>query len=87
MGVDPVEGYQVENISTLQPYGVWLVMSLFNFPTALTAGPLSAVLAAGNSVVMKPAGRTPWSVRLLAECSLKQVYPRGRLTMSPGPAP
>ena len=84
MGVDPVEGYQVENISTLQPYGVWLVISPFNFPTALTAGPLSAALAAGNTVVMKPAGRTPWSVRLLAECFIEAGLPAGTVNYVTG---
>ena len=84
LGVDPVPGYQVQNISTLQPYGVWLVISPFNFPTALTAGPVGAALAAGNTVVMKPAGRTPWSVRLLAECFQEAGLPEGAVNFVTG---
>jgi 1-pyrroline-5-carboxylate dehydrogenase len=84
LGVDPVPGYTVQNMSTLQPYGVWLVISPFNFPTALTAGPVSAALAAGNTVVIKPAGRTPWSVRLLAECFHEAGLPPGTVNYVTG---
>lgn len=77
MGNDPIEGYQVSNISLLMPYGVWLVISPFNFPTALTAGPVGAALVAGNTVVMKPAAKTSWSVRLLAECFRDAGLPDG----------
>lgn len=81
---DPIPGTRVENISILQPYGVWLVISPFNFPIALTAGPVSAALAAGNSVVMRPAGRTPWSVRLMAECFLEAGFPAGTVNFVTG---
>jgi 1-pyrroline-5-carboxylate dehydrogenase len=36
------------------PYGVWGVISPFNFPMALAAGPAAAALVAGNTVVLKP---------------------------------
>ncbi len=39
----------------LRPYGVWAVISPFNFPMALAAGPSGAALVAGNCVVFKPA--------------------------------
>ena len=68
MGRDPLKGYRASNTSILRPYGVWLVISPFNFPAALTGGPVGAALVAGNTVVMKPATDTPWTVRLLAEC-------------------
>lgn len=38
----------------MRPYGVWGVISPFNYPMALVAGPVGAALAAGNTVVMKP---------------------------------
>ena len=44
-----------ENWSVLLPYGVWAVISPFNFPLALAAGPAGAALVAGNTVVFKPA--------------------------------
>ena len=40
--------------SVLKPYGVWGVISPFNFPAALSIGPAGAALVAGNSVVLKP---------------------------------
>jgi 1-pyrroline-5-carboxylate dehydrogenase len=39
----------------LRPYGVWAVISPFNFPMALAGGPSSGALVAGNAVVFKPA--------------------------------
>src|SRR5918999_202340 len=40
--------------SVLKPYGVWAVISPFNFPMALAAGPAGGALVAGNTVVLKP---------------------------------
>jgi 1-pyrroline-5-carboxylate dehydrogenase len=77
MGRDPLVGYTSTNISVLRPYGVWLVISPFNFPTALTGGPVGAALVTGNTVVMKPATDTPWVVRLLAECFRDAGLPEG----------
>src|SRR6266542_1696035 len=37
--------------SVLRPYGVWAVISPFNFPMALAAGPSGAALVAGNTVL------------------------------------
>jgi 1-pyrroline-5-carboxylate dehydrogenase len=48
-----------ENSSVLRPYGVWAVISPFNFPLALAAGPAGAALVSGNTVVFKPASVTP----------------------------
>jgi hypothetical protein len=40
MGKDPLVGYEARNVSVLRPYGVWLIVSPFNFPHALTGGPI-----------------------------------------------
>ncbi|MQC27245.1 MAG: aldehyde dehydrogenase family protein [Chloroflexi bacterium] len=77
MGKDPLKGYEASNVSRLRPYGVWLVISPFNFPAALTGGPMGAALAAGNTVVIKPAEDTPWTSRLLAECFREAGLPDG----------
>ena len=37
-----------ENVSVLRPYGVWAVISPFNFPLALAAGPAGGALASEN---------------------------------------
>jgi 1-pyrroline-5-carboxylate dehydrogenase len=77
MGKDPLVGYDSTNISVLRPYGVWLIISPFNFPFALTGGPTGAALVAGNTVVIKPASDTAWIVRLYAECLRDAGFPEG----------
>lgn len=85
MGRDPLEGYTATNVSVLRPYGVWLVISPFNFPCALTGGPAGAALVTGNTIVMKPATDTPWVVRLLAECFRDAGLPDGVFNYVTGP--
>lgn len=85
MGRDPLVGYTSTNFSILRPYGVWLVISPFNFPAALTGGPSGAALVAGNTIVMKPATDTPWVVRLLAECMREAGLPDGVFNYVTGP--
>src|SRR3989475_2314516 len=48
-----------ENSSVLRPYGVWAVISPFNFPLALAVGHSGGALVAGNTGVYKPASVTP----------------------------
>ena len=85
MGKDPLPNHDATNISVLRPYGVWLVVSPFNFPTALTGGPAGAALAAGNTIVMKPATDTPFIVRLLADCFRDAGLPDGVVNFVTGP--
>ena len=77
MGRDPLTGFDSTNVSVLRPYGVWLIISPFNFPFALTGGPTGAALVAGNTVVIKPASDTAWIVRLYAECLRDAGFPDG----------
>src|SRR5512147_1263629 len=77
MGKDPLVGWNATNVSVLKPYGVWVVISPFNFPFALAGGPCGAALVAGNTVVFKPATDTPYSGRLLAECFRDGGVPAG----------
>jgi len=85
MGRDPLVGFKATNVSVLRPYGVWLVISPFNFPTALTGGPSGAALVSGNTLVIKPATDTPWVVRLLAECFRDAGLPDGVCNFVTGP--
>ncbi|HEX2980632.1 MAG TPA: aldehyde dehydrogenase family protein [Anaerolineaceae bacterium] len=85
MGRDPLAGFNSTNVSVLRPYGVWLVISPFNFPAALTGGPFGAALVSGNTVVFKPATDTPWTSRLLAECLLEAGLPEGVFNFVTGP--
>jgi 1-pyrroline-5-carboxylate dehydrogenase len=85
MGKDPLVGYEARNVSVLRPYGVWLIVSPFNFPHALTGGPMGAALAAGNTVVVKPATDTAWIVRLLIDCFRDAGIPDGVVNFVTGP--
>jgi 1-pyrroline-5-carboxylate dehydrogenase len=57
-----------QNTSVLRPFGVWAVISPFNFPMALAAGPAGAALAAGNTVVLKPSPQGSFTAARLYEC-------------------
>ncbi len=85
MGRDPLEGYISTNVSVLRPYGVWLVISPFNFPAALTGGPTGSALVSGNTVVMKPASDTPWTTRMICECLRDAGVPAGVFNFVTGP--
>ena len=56
------------NVSVLRPFGVWAVISPFNFPMALAAGPAGAALAAGNTVVLKPSPQGSFTAAKLYDC-------------------
>jgi len=47
-----------KNINIYQSYGVSLIISPWNFPLAILCGMMSANLACGNSVVVKPSSQT-----------------------------
>lgn len=85
MGKDPLVGFDAVNTSVLRPYGVWLVVSPFNFPFALTGGPTGAALVTGNTVVIKPATDTAWIVRLFADCLREAGIPDGVFNFVTGP--
>lgn len=65
------------NRSVLKPYGVWAVISPFNFPGALAGGPSGGAMVAGNTVVFKPATDTPFTGWLLTECFRDAGLPKG----------
>jgi 1-pyrroline-5-carboxylate dehydrogenase len=85
MGRDPLKGYKATNVSVLRPHGVWVVISPFNFPAALSGGPTGAALVAGNTVVLKPATDTPWAAALLARCFIDAGLPEGVFNFVTGP--
>ncbi|HWB70249.1 MAG TPA: aldehyde dehydrogenase family protein [Solirubrobacterales bacterium] len=67
------------------PYGVVGAISPFNFPLNLVAHKLGPAIAAGNAIVLKPAGQTPISALKLAEILLEAGLPEGWLSVVPGP--
>lgn len=74
---DPLPDFRSRNRSIMKPYGVWVVITPFNFPFALAGGPVAAALVTGNTVVLKGASDTPWAGRLLADCLRDAGLPPG----------
>jgi acyl-CoA reductase-like NAD-dependent aldehyde dehydrogenase len=66
------------------PYGVVGAISPFNFPLNLVAHKLGPAIAAGNAIVLKPAGQTPVSALKLAEILVEAGLPDGWLSVIPG---
>ena len=67
------------------PYGVVGAISPFNFPLNLVAHKLGPAIAAGNAIVLKPAGQTPISALKLAAILVEAGLPEGWLSVIPGP--
>ena len=61
----------------MRPYGVWAVISPFNFPFALAGGPSSGALVAGNAVVLKPSNQGALMGYKLYECYRDGGVPPG----------
>ncbi|WP_346960514.1 aldehyde dehydrogenase family protein [uncultured Arthrobacter sp.] len=59
-----------------EPLGVVAQITPWNYPFMMAIWKLGPALAAGNTVVLKPADTTPWSTVILAELA-QQVYPAG----------
>jgi 1-pyrroline-5-carboxylate dehydrogenase len=78
---DPKE----RNFSLLRPYGVWAVISPFNFPMALLAAPVAAALVTGNTVVCKGSSDTPYTGWKVAELYANAGLPAGVFNYLSGP--
>lgn len=67
------------------PLGVVAAITPFNFPLNLVAHKVAPALAAGNTIVLKPAEETPLTAILLAECLREAGLPDGVLELVHGP--
>lgn len=68
-----------------QPLGIILAISPFNFPLNLVAHKVGPALAAGNTVILKPASATPLTALKLGELLLEAGLPPGVLNILVGP--
>jgi acyl-CoA reductase-like NAD-dependent aldehyde dehydrogenase len=67
-----------------EPLGVVGVIVPWNFPMPIAAWGFAPALAAGNTVVLKPAELTPLTALRLAELALEAGIPPGVFTVLPG---
>lgn len=65
------------------PKGVVVVVSPWNFPIAIPCGGVAAALAAGNTVILKPASDTVLTAHALCECFWRAGVPRTALQLIP----
>src|SRR5687768_15905111 len=67
-----------------QPIGVSALITPWNFPNAMITRKAGPALAAGCTVVIKPAGQTPYSALAMAELGERAGIPKGVLNVITG---
>jgi acyl-CoA reductase-like NAD-dependent aldehyde dehydrogenase len=73
------------DITFKEPLGVVGLIVPWNFPMPIAGWGLAPALAAGNAVVLKPAGLTPLTALRLGELALEAGLPDGVLQVVVGP--
>ena len=73
-------------IAIKQPVGVTAAITPWNFPTAMLTRKAGPALAAGCSMVVKPATQTPFSALAFAELGARAGLPKGLLSVLTGSA-
>lgn len=79
----PVAGGQAFTVR--EPLGVVGLIVPWNFPLAIAAWKLAPALAAGNTIVLKPAELTPLTALRFAEIAAEARLPEGVLNVIAGP--
>ena len=72
---------------TREPLGVVGAIVPWNFPLLMAAWKLAPVLAAGNSLVLKPSEKSPLTALKLAELAIQAGVPPGTFNVVPGLGP
>ncbi|BBC71786.1 bifunctional proline dehydrogenase/L-glutamate gamma-semialdehyde dehydrogenase [Altererythrobacter sp. B11] len=73
-----------QNLLRLHGRGVFATISPWNFPLAIFIGPAAAALAAGNTVIAKPAEQTPLIAALAVDLCHEAGIPPEVLQIAPG---
>jgi aldehyde dehydrogenase (NAD+) len=85
--LEPARGGGLHCYTRREPMGVVGAIVSWNSPLASTGLKVSAALAAGCTVVLKPATETPLSALRLAELAAECGMPAGVITVLPGSGP
>jgi aldehyde dehydrogenase (NAD+) len=75
----------VRILTRRQPLGVVAAITPFNFPLALSCSKIAPALAAGNTIIHKPASDTPLTALALAQVALDAGMPEGVYNLITGP--
>jgi succinate-semialdehyde dehydrogenase/glutarate-semialdehyde dehydrogenase len=83
---DIIPGHQPDKrlLVIRQPVGVVAAITPWNFPAAMLTRKAAPALAAGCTVVCKPASQTPYSALALAELAHRAGVPSGALSVITG---
>jgi len=73
-----------ENLLRLHGRGVFATISPWNFPLAIFIGPAAAAMAAGNTVIAKPAEQTPLIAALATHLCHEAGIPTDVFQIAPG---
>ena len=84
--VIPCNGQGKQPMTFSQPIGVAALISPWNFPSSMLTRKLAAALAAGCTIVAKPASATPYSALAIAELALRAGIPAGVYNVITGQA-
>jgi aldehyde dehydrogenase (NAD+) len=68
-----------------EPIGVCAGITPWNFPLQMAAWKIAPAIAAGNSVILKPASYTPLSSLMLGRICVEAGLPEGVVNVLPGP--
>jgi phenylacetaldehyde dehydrogenase len=82
-----VPGHQYAAFSQREPIGVVGAIIAWNFPFLLATWKLAPALAAGCTVVLKPAEETPLTALMLAELAAEAGFPKGVINVVTGFGP
>jgi succinate-semialdehyde dehydrogenase / glutarate-semialdehyde dehydrogenase len=85
--VIPTIGNDRRLVVVKEPVGVCAAITPWNFPCSMITRKVAPALAAGCTVVIKPAEATPYSALALAELAHRAGFPRGVLNVITGDAP
>src|SRR6476659_7500357 len=85
--VIPTIGNDRRLVVVKEPVGVCAAITPWNFPCSMITRKVSPALAAGCTVVIKPAEATPYSALALAELAHRAGFPPGVLNVITGDAP
>ncbi|TWB43963.1 aldehyde dehydrogenase family protein [Nitrospirillum pindoramense] len=75
--VSPRSGAQILNYTTREPVGVAGLIVPWNYPLSMAAWKVAPALAAGCTVILKPAEQTPLTALRLGELALEAGVPPG----------
>jgi succinate-semialdehyde dehydrogenase/glutarate-semialdehyde dehydrogenase len=85
---DTIPGHQPDKriVVVKEPIGVVACITPWNFPLAMITRKAGPAIAAGCTVVLKPASQTPFSALALAELAERAGIPKGVLNVMTGAA-